>query len=591
MRRSISILLVMGLVLCLLPLAAIAETYNIGDGDITINAADDGNQYVTQAGKADGTQAETSETIITGESKTTGKGKDQVPANTVTITAADGATANVTFNNLSIDNSAEKKDKDHDPQAAVLVKGEGDVNINLVGTNTFSSAEGHAGIEKESAGELTIADGDSEGTGELTANGGKEGAGIGGGKNGDGTGITIEGGEITANGGKDAAGIGGGKDGDGTGITIEGGEITANGGEGGAGIGGGKNGDGTGITITDGDVTANGGSAGKDKENEGGAGIGGGKGGDGTGITIEGGTVEANGGAGAAGIGGGQGGGDGSNITISGGEVTAVGGSTGKNGENGGGAGIGGGVSTGGHDSDGGDGTGIEISGGTVVATGGTSAAGIGGGGAKEHDGTAGTGNVTISGDAEVSAAGGAESSKGNANDKVGAGAAIGNGGSKGSPVSGSDEYEYVTEGALNTEGLYTTGSVSIYDAGTDTDGISDPNTSPAALFDVITGNVEPPVEEEADEENEFLIFCQQTAKRIQTAASNSTLEIDGRRFPGFMKMVFNALAARPDVALNVRCIIDGKVTEVKVPAGFDFSNALGSKSVLTFSEIAKLVG
>ena len=100
-----------------------------------------------------------------------------------------------------------------------------------------------------------------------------------------------------------------------------------------------------------------------------------------------------------------------------------------------------------------------------------------------------------------------------------------------------------------------------------------------------------PALDAQAAEEDPFLAFCLALVKAILEAEKGATVEADASRFPGFLKMVFKALAQRPDVALNVRCIIDGKVTEVKVPAGFDFSNALGSKSVLTFSEIAKLVG
>ena len=94
--------------------------------------------------------------------------------------------------------------------------------------------------------------------GEVKANGGDGGAGIGGGCNGSGGSVNIYGGKVTANGGSNGAGIGGGKYGDGGKITISGGEVEANGGENGAGIGGGKHGDGGKIVISGGKVTANG---------------------------------------------------------------------------------------------------------------------------------------------------------------------------------------------------------------------------------------------------------------------------------------------------------------------------------------------
>ena len=75
--------------------------------------------------------------------------------------------------------------------------------------------------------------------GEIHANGGPYGAGIGGGNEGaDGT-VNIIGGEIYATGGLKGAGIGGGNEGAGGTVNIIGGKVTATGGQYGAGIGGG----------------------------------------------------------------------------------------------------------------------------------------------------------------------------------------------------------------------------------------------------------------------------------------------------------------------------------------------------------------
>ena len=130
------------------------------------------------------------------------------------------------------------------------------------------------------------------------------GAGIGGGDDGDGGTITIYGGDITANGptdsncGENGAGIGGGYCGAGGTITINGGTITAYSRDG-AGIGGGDDGDGGNITINGGTITST-------KVNQGqGARIGGGcDAAPGT-ITIGGGNITPIGGYGA-GIGGGK---------------------------------------------------------------------------------------------------------------------------------------------------------------------------------------------------------------------------------------------------------------------------------------------
>ena len=232
--------------------------------------------------------------------------------------------------------------------------------------------------------------------GKITATGGLDGAGIGGGSEDDGGTIIITGGVVTATGGSGngAAGIGGGgaaagpRGGHGGTITISGGNVTAVGGSGGgAGIGGGSGGAGGVITISGGTIDAEG--------NLGGAGIGGGSGGAGGKITISDGTITANGGAssdenGGAGIGGG-GGGPGGEITISGGTITANGGvSTDVFTAGEGGAGIGGGNTA--------DGGTITISGGLVTASGGVSAAGIGGGGADSAGPGGDGGTIAIDG-------------------------------------------------------------------------------------------------------------------------------------------------------------------------------------------------
>ena len=229
----------------------------------------------------------------------------------------------------------------------------GNVNIILKSENGLKAGRYYAAIQKngnaENIGTLTIS-----GDGALIAQGGKQGAGIGGGHEKAGNNIVISGGEVTATGGEYAAGIGGGMYGSGSSITISGGTVTATGGECGAGVGSGYYESGGNITISGGTVIAQGGNQG--------AGIGGGKSGAGNNIDISGGTVIATATAGddgatGAGIGGGYAG-MGNNITISGGTVTATSTATGEYGCAG--AGIGGGYAC--------MGIGIIISGGTVTA-------------------------------------------------------------------------------------------------------------------------------------------------------------------------------------------------------------------------------
>ena len=246
---------------------------------------------------------------------------------------------NITLNNAKIES---------DSEAAMKISGEGDVNIELNGSNVLTSGKAHAGLEKndkDSKGRLTIRDdlrndgtaktdeekkaeedavaakktGDAvKDVGSLTATGGSYegfgGAGIGGGaadsyyQTTDTSSIVIDGGKITATGGEGAAGIGGGYFGNGgkvnkkdpddrsQTITINGGNIKA------TGIGGGAFSNNWG---RDGAVTINGGHI--QSKAQYGAGIGGGWGGQMGGkgdVLITGGEIEAEG-LGGAGIGGG----------------------------------------------------------------------------------------------------------------------------------------------------------------------------------------------------------------------------------------------------------------------------------------------
>ena len=276
---------------------------------------------------------------------------------------------NLTLKDVKIDvsDTGDQYDWDQKGKAALSVQGKGNVEIELDGDNELKSGTQSAGLEKTSTGTLTLKD-DSKEAGSLTATGGNNAAGIGGGFQGNGENITITGGTVIATGGFSAAGIGGGREGKGENITITGGTVNATSNDG-AGIGGGLLGSGENIAITGGTVNATGTD---------GAGIGGGNGGVGKNITITGGSVTATGGEFAAGIGGSNGGssGSGENITINDGKVTATGGNYA--------AGIGGG-SVGRWGGDAGSGKNITINGGTVNATG-DGGAGIGGGGAAASD-------------------------------------------------------------------------------------------------------------------------------------------------------------------------------------------------------------
>ena len=207
LRRGVAAAVIAGIVVSS-GIPAYAKTWDIAAGDITVKGASDesGNYNKVKQGDKDFKKDE-GETVITGKSK----------EHTVTIDTS-GGKVDVTFDDLKIDVSGKKEGDGSDDspvdagKAAVTVKGNGDVTIELDGDNELKSGSGNAGLEKnkhESKGTLTIKD-DKGKDGSLTAEGGDDGAGIGGGIGSTGSSITIRGGAVEAVGGSNAAGIGDG---------------------------------------------------------------------------------------------------------------------------------------------------------------------------------------------------------------------------------------------------------------------------------------------------------------------------------------------------------------------------------------------
>lgn len=370
-RKLLTRLVSLALIAVFLPTVAMADTWYLEDGSITVSATDSG-QSVSQGGV---TKEDSAPVIRNRDSSAS-------TTNNVTIKADTGATANVTLEDTNIDTTG-GAGPNGAGDAAVRTEGGGNVNLNVELDNTLQSGDTRAGVEKGNGGNLTI--GSESGSGQLVATGGDGGAGIGGGENTGAENITITGGDIFAIGNGGGAGIGGGWDCSASDITITGGNVTAVGKQddpgriGGAGIGGG------------GSQTSNAGS--------------------------------------------------GTNIKITGGRVTAVGGNYS--------AGIGGGYGSNGEN--------ITISDAEVIAIGGTCSAGIGGGCRNLDSTAAGEGkNISISGSANVKAAGGVGDSM------DGAGAAIGAGGShQGTTLVDAQE------GDVDTSGLSPDGSVERLDPGT----------------------------------------------------------------------------------------------------------------------------
>ena len=219
LRRGVAAAVIAGIVVSS-GIPAYAIRWDIADGDITVKAGDaEGKNKVSQGETID---KDDTNTVITGESD----------KNTVTIETSEG-NVDVTFDDLKIDVSGKTEvdgsgktevDSSGDSpvdagKAAVTVQGDHDAAIELDGDNELKSGSHNAGLEKngnESSGKLTIKD-DNDTKGSLTAEGGKDGAGIGGGVYGPGRDIEISGGKVSATGGSysgdprpGAAGIGDG---------------------------------------------------------------------------------------------------------------------------------------------------------------------------------------------------------------------------------------------------------------------------------------------------------------------------------------------------------------------------------------------
>ena len=261
--------------------AAFADTYDVTKGSVDI-LAEGGKQYITQWEDKDNNTCvkddngedirdrEDSDITLTTKDETTGE--TEPTSNTVTITAEDGNTANVTLQDVDIETKSSWNDSGSAP---IEIKGNGDTYLELNGNNTvLSGNKNHAGIEKadvNGTGTLTIKDDvndnskpktgtDEDTTGKLVAGGYYNGAGIGGGSYhyeekkdyADTSNITITGGDITASGGYYGAGIGAGCYGDASNIRIEGNAHVTAFSDGSAAIGSGYQSNGNSdITITD----------------------------------------------------------------------------------------------------------------------------------------------------------------------------------------------------------------------------------------------------------------------------------------------------------------------------------------------------
>ncbi len=218
MKRMLSMILSLLLILAL-PVQAMAATYYLEDGSVTVTAEKDKPQTVKQGDRT----IEDDAPIISQ------KDSETVTVNTITLESTNGATVEVIIKNVNIVAPSGNSQKDTSVKAPITVTPGSSAEITVQGTNAVQGQDSFgsdyfAGVEVSSTASLTITE---ESTGSLETTGGTASAGIGGSfmwnnersRESAGT-ITINGGEITAIGGTQGAGIGGAYSGNGGNITI-----------------------------------------------------------------------------------------------------------------------------------------------------------------------------------------------------------------------------------------------------------------------------------------------------------------------------------------------------------------------------------
>ena len=285
-----------------MPMAALAEEYDLANGNITVSA-DNSGQYVSQEGGVTN-EKQTTETVIKQADNTAATG------NTITVETSGGAKAELTIEDLNVSSGN---------TSAIDVKGSSEAEITLKGDNKLKTDD--ASVVHVSEGDVTItgdgtlyADNDPDsdhakigsnvreemsGSIHITGNaqvttgndrhdaGSGDGAAIGSGWEGNMSGDIVidENANVTVSSSECGAGIGSGEDGEMSGnITIDGNaKVTAWSEKEGAGIGTGENGGVSGTIRIGGNASVKAGSACD------GAGIGGG--GDEDGRILEGGKI------------------------------------------------------------------------------------------------------------------------------------------------------------------------------------------------------------------------------------------------------------------------------------------------------------
>ena len=263
-KRILSLALAL-LLVASVPLAVVAQEYDLVNGDITVTA-DDSGQYVSQGGGQN--ELQTSDTVISSSSSTD---------NTITISTAGSATAEITIKDLNVSTDKDTSTIDVGSSTATIkVEGNNQIERNASSDSALIHvSDGDLTLTSENSGKLELDNWSSSGavigsnegedfSGDIrvdgnidlnagTTLGAEGGAGIGSGKKGDFAGtVTIAGdANVDAIAQDNGAGIGSGYGGEMSGtITIgENAQVSASSDDDGAGIGSGGKGEMSG-TIT-----------------------------------------------------------------------------------------------------------------------------------------------------------------------------------------------------------------------------------------------------------------------------------------------------------------------------------------------------
>ena len=314
-----------------IPMAALAEEYDLANGNITVSA-DNSGQYVSQEGGVTN-EKQTTETVIKQADNTAATG------NTITVETSDGAKAELTIEDLNVSSGN---------TSAIDVKGSSEAEITLKGDNKLKTedasvihvSEGHvtitgdgtlyadndpdsdhaksgSNVREEMSGSIHITGNAQVTTGDdRHDDGGGDGAAIGSGWKGKMSGDIVidENANVTVSSSESGAGIGSGDNGEMSGnITItDSAEVVSTSGYDGAGIGSGENRDMSGTITIDGNAKV---TAWSEKQ---GAGIGTGENGGVSGTIRIGGNASVKAGSACDGAGIGGGGGEDGDILESG---------------------------------------------------------------------------------------------------------------------------------------------------------------------------------------------------------------------------------------------------------------------------------